>query len=55
LQLMSSQLHYHTKKMSNFRKDRDDSHFLIYHPCRHLLSIVCTTIIDCRYLLYVRP
>jgi hypothetical protein len=27
------------KKMSNCKKDGDDSHFLIYHPCRHLSII----------------
>ncbi len=34
---MRSQLQY--KKKSNFRQDGDDSHFLIYHPRRHLLSL----------------
>ncbi len=33
--------------MSNFRKDGDDRHVLIYHhPCRHLLFIVQPYIVD---------
>jgi len=42
---MCSQLQY--KKMSNFRKDGDDRHFLIYHhPCRHLVTILQPYTVD---------